>query len=62
MDEPFGVIMTIQDLIALSHEIVLTDEDKEKIKARLMALDEEFCRQAEAMRPTPELMNRMYTL
>jgi hypothetical protein len=54
--------MTIQDLIDFSHNFKITDENKERIISELKKLDEEFCRQQAAMRPTPELMNRMYTL
>ncbi|QEA10720.1 hypothetical protein PP422_gp194 [Enterobacter phage vB_EhoM-IME523] len=54
--------MTIQDLIDFSQNFKITDENKERIISELKKLDEEFCRQQAAMRPTPELMNRMYTL
>ncbi|QYN80402.1 hypothetical protein [Kosakonia phage 305] len=54
--------MTIQDLIDFSQNFRITDENKERIISELKKLDEEFCRQQAAMRPTPELMNRMYTL
>lgn len=54
--------MTIQDLIEFSRNFEITDENKERIISELKKLDEEWCRQAEAMRPTPELMNRIYTL
>lgn len=54
--------MTLQELYEISKNVTLTEEDKERIKLRLQKLDEEFCRQSEAMRPTPELLNRMYTL
>lgn len=54
--------MTIQDLIDFSQNFKITDENKERIISELKKLDEEFCCQQAAMRPTPELMNRMYTL
>lgn len=54
--------MTIQDLIDFSQNFKITDENKERIISELKKLDEEFCRRQAAMRPTPELMNRMYTL
>ena len=54
--------MTIQDLIDFSQNFKITDENKERIISELKKLDEEFCRQQAAMRPTPELMNRMCTL
>lgn len=54
--------MTIKELLELSRDIVLTDEDKEKLAKCLQDLDKEFCKQAEAMRPTAELLNRLYTL
>mgnify|MGYP005840725593 CR=1 FL=1 len=54
--------MAIQDLIDFSQNFKITDENKERIISELKKLDEEFCRQQAAMRPTPELMKRMYTL
>ena len=54
--------MTIQELIEFSRDFKITDENKERIISELKKLDEEFCRQVKAMRPTPELMNRMYTI
>lgn len=54
--------MTNQELFEFSQNFEITDENKERIISELKKLDEEWCRQSEAMRPTPEFMNRMYTL
>lgn len=53
--------MTIEELIEFSKNFEITEENKVKIIESLKKLDEEFCRRQAAMRPTPELMNRMYT-
>lgn len=54
--------MTIEELIEASKTLVFTDEDNEILSKRLQELDEEFCKQSEAMRPTAEFLNRLYTL
>ena len=54
--------MTITELMEASKTLVFTDEDKERLSKRLQQLDEEFCKQAEAMRPTAEFLSRLYTL
>ncbi|EJB4242350.1 hypothetical protein MT068_001430 [Salmonella enterica] len=54
--------MTIKDLIEAARNIELTDEDKARITLRLKELEKSFEKQAEALRPTAEMLNRLYTL
>ncbi|AXN57755.1 hypothetical protein [Acinetobacter phage ABPH49] len=56
-------MITLQELLDISKEpVVLTDEDKKRIRERFKGLEEEFEKQRLSHVPTAEMLNRLYTL
>lgn len=54
--------MTLEELYKAVDSVEFTEEDKARITERFKVLEEEFAVRSESMRPTAEMLNRLYTL